>query len=42
LKKSLLISLLVVATITLAAGGWIVSGVRTIVRPSPAFRPRPA
>jgi hypothetical protein len=41
-KKNMFISLLVVATVTLAVGGWIVSGARTILRPSPVFRPRHA
>ena len=42
MKKTMLISLLVVATLTLAVGGWIVSGARTILKPSQGFRPRPA
>jgi hypothetical protein len=42
LKKNMLISVLVVAAVTLAVGGWIVGGARTILKPWPRLRPRPA
>jgi hypothetical protein len=42
MNKAMLISLLVVAAVTLAVGGWIVACARSILSPLPRFHPRSA
>ena len=39
MTRTLILSLVVVAVLVLAVGGWIVSGTRRILRPAPRLRP---
>ena len=42
MKKWIYLSILALALLTLAVGGWIAKGVSNVVRPSGKLTPRPA
>jgi hypothetical protein len=42
MTRTLVLSLIVIAVLVLAVGGWVVGGARRILRPAPRLRVRPA
>jgi hypothetical protein len=42
MTRTLVLSLIVIAVLVLAVGGWVVNGARRIGRPAPRLRLRPA
>jgi hypothetical protein len=42
MTRTLVLSLIVIAVLVLAVGGWVVGGARRILRPAPRLRLRPA
>ena len=42
MKKWIYLSILALALLTLAVGGWVAKGISSVVRPSGRLTPRPA